>query len=222
MNDRINIGAWIEELVLRLQEEFGGRLKLVGLQGSRTRGEAREGSDIDAVVVVENLAPDDLAAYRSVIASMPHHEAACGFISSPELLVAWPRHDVFNLVKDTQVTFGSFAFMDAEFTAEDAQLSARVGASEIYHAVTHELVFAEGFLRDTVDACVKAAFFVMRAAHYARTGEYPASRAAMKELADERERMLLDAYDNPQAFETEALAEALIAWSQEVMLSASE
>lgn len=222
MDENFNIDTWTDELVEKLQDTFGARLTLVGLQGSRARGEAREGSDIDAVVIVEGLSADDLASYRELVTTMPYGDIACGFISSPELLAAWPRHDVFNLVKDTRVLFGSFDFMDAGFTTQDALLSAKVGASEIYHAVSHELVFNEGSLQAIVDACVKSAFFVMRALQYAQTGEYPPSRAAMRRVASEDERMFLDVYDDPQAFETEELAKRLLAWSQKVLLRSSE
>lgn len=148
---------------------------------------------------------------------MPHTELACGFVGSPGLLASWPRHDVFNLVMDTRVVFGSFDFMDVDFTASDARLSAKVGASEIYHAISHVLVFAEGSLEAIVAACVKSVFFVMRALRYAQTGEYPSSRAAMRQVASPEERMFLDAYDDPGAFDADELANALLAWSASVV-----
>ena len=217
MNEEIDIESWTDSFAGNAVDVFGPRLKLVGIQGSRARGEARPDSDIDVVLVVEGLDDDDLAAYRTLLATMPYGDLACGFTGSPELLISWPRHDVFNLVQDTRVVLGSFAFMDTDFTADDAMLSAKVGASEIYHAMSHELVFAEGSLDVIVAACVKSAFFVMRALRYARTGEYPPSRAAMRELATEQETAFLDAYDNPDAFETEELAHALLNWSSSII-----
>lgn len=217
MSEEIDIESWMAELVARARDAFGERLALVGIQGSRARDEVHADSDIDAVVAVEGLGPEDLVIYRALIASMPHAELACGFVGSPELLAAWPRHDVFNLVMDTRVVFGSFDFMDVDFTADDARLSAKVGASEIYHAISHELVFAEGSLDAIVAACVKSAFFVMRALRYAQAGEYPASRAAMRQVASPEERMFLDAYDDPGAFGTDELANALLTWSVSIV-----
>lgn len=218
MNDEIDIESWTSSFADNAVDVFGPRLKLVGIQGSRARGEARPGSDIDVVLVVEGLGGDDFAVYRALLATMPHGDLACGFTGSPELLVAWPRHDVFNLVMDTRVVLGSFDFMDTDFTAEDAILSAKVGASEIYHAISHELVFAEDSLNAIVAACVKSAFFVMRALRYAKTGEYPPSRAVMREHATSQEAMFLDAYDDSDAFETEKLAQALLAWASSVVI----
>lgn len=63
--------AWAEDAKERLKAEFGERLRFVGLQGSRARGEAREGSDIDLVVLLDGVGADDLARYRSIVRSMP-------------------------------------------------------------------------------------------------------------------------------------------------------
>lgn len=101
----MDIDTWMNDLIGQLKTEFKERLVLVGLQGSRARGEQREDSDIDIVVVIEDLNADDLALYRSVIQKMPHAELACGFIGSPDVLAA--GHDMMcstwqtTLISDT-------------------------------------------------------------------------------------------------------------------------
>ena len=59
MSEEIDIESWMAELVERMCYTFGERLALVGIQGSRARGEARADSDIDAVVAVEGLSPEE-------------------------------------------------------------------------------------------------------------------------------------------------------------------
>ena len=39
----------------------------------------------------------------------------------------------------------------------------------------------------------------------------------MRELATEQEAVFLDAYDDPDAFEAEELAHALLAWSSSIV-----
>lgn len=68
----MDIDAWMNDLIDQLKTEFKERLVLVGLQGSRARGEQREDSDIDIVVAIEDLNANDLASYRSVVQRMPH------------------------------------------------------------------------------------------------------------------------------------------------------
>lgn len=215
---RIDVDIWISELIDKLQDAFGDRLVLVGIQGSRARDEAKETSDIDSVVVIDHLSLDDLSVYRRVVSSMPHADLACGFVGSPEVLGSWPRHDVFNLVNDTRVIIGSFDFMDTAFTREDALLSAKVGASEIYHALCHTIAFEPDILADVIGACVKNAFFVGRALAFAETGEYPASRARLVELADKETRPFLEAYDRPEQFDVWDLTKSLMCWSEKIVV----
>lgn len=209
----MDIDVWMNDLIDQLKTEFKERLVLVGLQGSRARGEQREDSDIDVVVVVEDLNADDLALYRSVIQKMPHAELACGFIGSPDVLAAWPRHDVFNLVNDTDIRYGSFDFMDAEFPAEEAKLAADACASEIYHALCHTAVFEPNMLPDLLQGCLKSVFFGIRAKHFAQTGEFVNSRAQLLNLANSDEKKLLQAYDGNVQMDDQELARRLFQWS---------
>ena len=71
--------AWMQQLTYRLHDAFGPRLRFVGLQGSRARGEAGPESDIDAVVILDAVSLADLRAYRALLAGMPEREKVCGF-----------------------------------------------------------------------------------------------------------------------------------------------
>lgn len=211
----MNIDAWMKDLINQLKIEFKERLVLVGLQGSRARGEQREDSDIDVVVIVEDLNADDLALYRNVIQEMPHAELACGFVGSPDILAAWPRHDVFNLVNDTNTRYGSFDFMDTEFTAEEAKLAADACASEIYHALCHTAVFEPDMLPALLQGCLKSVFFGIRAKHFAQTGKFVNSRAQLLNLVNDSERWLLQAYDKDVQMDNKELASKLLRWSND-------
>ena len=211
----MDIDTWMNDLIDQLKTEFKERLVLVGLQGSRARGERPEHSDIGSVEFVDDLTAVDLASYRSVIQKMPHAELACGFIGSPDVLAAWPRHDVFNLVNDTDIRYGSFDFMDAEFPAEEAKLAADACASEIYHALCHTAVFEPNMLPDLLQGCLKSVFFGIRAKHFAQTGEFVNSRAQLLNLANSDEKKLLQAYDGNVQMDDQELARRLFQWSND-------
>lgn len=214
----MDIDVWMNDLIGQLKTEFKEKLVLVGLQGSRARGEQREDSDIDIVVVIEDLNADDLALYRSIVQKMPHAELACGFVGSPDVLAAWPRHDVFNLVNDTDIRYGSFDFMDTEFTAEDAKLAADACASEIYHALCHTAVFEPNMLPDLLQSCLKSVFFGIRAKHFAQTGEFVNSRAQLLNLANDDEEKLLQAYNGDAQMDDQELANRLLRWSSSMLM----
>lgn len=60
----IDIRAYMRELVGTLKTVFENRLLYVGLQGSYLRAEATEKSDIDVMVVIDEMKPKDLRDYK--------------------------------------------------------------------------------------------------------------------------------------------------------------
>ena len=77
----INIEEWLNIAIEKLQKTFSAKLLFVGLQGSYNRGEATPESDVDLVVIIEELNFENLKQYRQIIDEMPYKELACGFIS---------------------------------------------------------------------------------------------------------------------------------------------
>lgn len=59
--------VWAKDALEKLKAEFGERLRFAGLRGSRVRGEAREGSDIDLVVLLDDVGADSLELCRSIV-----------------------------------------------------------------------------------------------------------------------------------------------------------
>lgn len=170
--------AWAEDAKERLKAEFGERLRFVGLQGSRARGEAHEGSDVDLVVLLDSVGADDLARYRSIVRSMPDSDLACGFVGSKDVLAAWPRYELFQFYHDTVPLFGALPDV-GPFSRDDALQAARVGASGIYHAACHAYVFDGNGADGILESLFKGAFFALQALQFARTGEYPRTKAEL-------------------------------------------
>ena len=56
----INITAWMKAFLQTLNETFANRVWFVGLQGSYGRGEATETSDVDIVVILDELSATDI------------------------------------------------------------------------------------------------------------------------------------------------------------------
>lgn len=74
----IDIRSWITEFTNKVIQTFSDRVWFIGLQGSYGSGEATETSDIDAVVILDELRIDDLKVYRSMLDTLPHRELVCG------------------------------------------------------------------------------------------------------------------------------------------------
>ena len=207
---------WMEELVRRLQAAFGARLRFVGLQGSRARGEAAPESDIDAVVILDDVALEDLRAYRGLLKTMPEREKVCGFFGGAAELARWDRADLFSFIHDTIPFHGDLSALTPPLGREDARRAALKGACDIYHGCAHGLLFD----RDpaALRALYKMAAFALRAVYFCRTGEYVFRTDDLRERLTIAEARLLDGREAARTLTDdgaayEELCERLRIWS---------
>lgn len=175
----LNIESWLPLWSRAVLERFGGRVLFLGLQGSRARGEAREDSDIDTVLVLDRLEASDLAALREALSPLPERGKLCGFVSGRAELLAWEPGELFQFYHDTRPVLGSLDFLLPLLNREAALSSVRTGAGAVYHGCAHYLL--HGGAPEELEALQKAAFFTMRGLCWFDTGIFPASRAALPE-----------------------------------------
>ena len=91
----INITTWMNTFLQRLNHKFENRVWFVGLQGSYGRGEARDTSDIDVVVILDELSASDIKNYNEMLDDLPHRELICGFLSGKNEILNWEASDLF-------------------------------------------------------------------------------------------------------------------------------
>jgi hypothetical protein len=167
----INVNKWMMALTDKLEVHFSDRLLFVGLQGSYQRGEAHDGSDIDAVVILNTLSMDDLVDYRKIILTMPEPEKACGFISGQQELANWPKYELFQFKRDTSAYHGSLEDLLPKIDDQDVIDSVRISASGLYHLCCHAAVHAPQDVK-SLEGMYKSAFFLLQANYYLRNREY--------------------------------------------------
>ena len=63
----IDINVWMQNFLQTLIDPFANRVWFVGLQGSYGRGDATETSDIDIVVILDELSVMDIQAYNAMV-----------------------------------------------------------------------------------------------------------------------------------------------------------
>ena len=81
----MEIENWMKQYCGAVRAAFGDRVRYIGLQGSRGRGEAGPDSDIDVVCILDTCALRDLETYRAAVADLPdrveehlRRESCCG------------------------------------------------------------------------------------------------------------------------------------------------
>lgn len=166
-----------KDYLSRLSEDiaaaFPGRLLFLGLQGSYRRGEQTPDSDLDIVVILDQVEYRDVLRYRKILGSMPENPQPCGFLCGLAEFQAWPAYDRFSLYYDTEPYFGSLDEFIGHPTLEDARESVRIGAANLLHEVTHRSIY--GHLTPEIGlGCLKMAKFLIIAREFIRTGIYEA------------------------------------------------
>lgn len=175
-----SINDWLKGYRAAAEAEFGERIWFMGIQGSYGRGEAGPDSDIDVVLILDALTPDDLTAYRAVLDMLPERERICGFISGRAELFAWERSDVFQLCYDAEPIVGSLDALKALIAPGDVARAVRIGSCNIYHGCAHNML--HGRDAGVLAGLMKAAVFTLQAVAFARTGRYERRHSALGEL----------------------------------------
>lgn len=221
----IDAPIWISGILPRLQDAFGPRLQYFGLQGSYRRGEATETSDIDLVVLLDEVGLDDLDAYRALVYAMPEGNKACGFLCGLREFAAWPPHELFPFRMDTADHFGKLDDFLPPVTRNDIRRGVAISASTLLHLLTHSYLYAEIETRPDIlkEAC-KSAFFLMLVVEYLDSGRYCENKRELLSRLDGIPReILLASMDFPArlAFHSgREIFNMLLDWTRNVLTSA--
>lgn len=185
-----DVSKWADDVTVKLKNNFPGRLLFVGLQGSHKRGEATPDSDIDLVVILDELTIDDLKKYKAIIGSMPENEKACGFISGKREINNWPTMDIFQFKNDTMPVFGSLDGLVPAVGREDIEAYIKVSSANLYHMAVHCYLYDKD--AGNLKQIVKPLFFLLLAVYYLRTGVYVSSKKELRALLTNEEREILE------------------------------
>ena len=213
---------WCEAFQNAILELFPGRVLFLGIQGSQRRGEATEQSDIDMVVILDELGAADLRAYRQMIEKMPEREKMCGFVSGKSELAHWPRADLFQFYYDTQPILGDLCDLFPRPGRGEAREALKLGAANLYHAACHCYLFEEGKAQ-TLAMLYKGIFFLLQADAFCKEEIYYDSKKALGQALSGEEAWLFercmrrDAISNAQGQELDELFTRLIAWCAKKM-----
>jgi len=215
----IDIVLWLKDFTRLLLETFEERVWFVGLQGSYARGEATDSSDIDMVVILDELNPEDIAAYSAMLDRLDHRELVCGFLSGKEELLHWEPSELFQFCRDTNPIIGCLDEVLALVGKDDIDRAVRTGACGIYHACVHNILYEkdEVILR----GLYKTATFVIRATTYRRTGKYCSRLDELLQYADTSDREIVRVFITMKSREPVDFAhasKALFFWAKRTLL----
>ena len=210
----INMKDWTERFLTALDGCFGDRVWFVGLQGSRGRGEAAEASDIDMVVILDELRGEDIAAYSAMLDGLPHRELSCGFLSGRSEICAWEPSDLFQLYFDTTPIRGTLDTLLPLLNDAAVERAIRIGACNIYHGCVHNMV--HGKSEEVLRGLYKGASFVVQAIVYRQTGRYQRYMGDVLEICSTNDHQVVDTFlklKNGGAVDFDSMSRELFEWA---------
>ena len=219
----VNIESYISRLTQLLQDRFGSRLLYVGLQGSYLRGEANENSDIDIMVILEELTLKDMDAYRQLVHSLEEPDKSCGFICGRADLANWNPLEMVNLLGSTRDYFGRLADFVPSYSREDQRNFVKMSLNNLYHELCHRHIHGRRAANEeALPFIYKGVFFILQNLHYLRSGSFVGTRAGLLEVLDGKDRAVLErsaAMKNGEKFDFEESYALLFTWCQETLQS---
>ena len=186
-----DVDIWLDTTIEKLQEKFSQNLLFVGLQGSYNRGEATDSSDIDLIVILENVTFEDLKRYRLIIDSLPHKEKACGFISGKNELQKWSKADMFQFYYDTKSLYGKLEDIIQPPSLDEIKQSIKISSENLYHATVHSFVHSNNYVED-LQNLYKMTFFILQAKYFVQTNNYIQTKKQLVEQLNETEKEILN------------------------------
>ena len=206
-----DIDEWLNLVISKLKDAFKENLLFVGLQGSYNRGEATLESDIDLVVILDNMTFENLKIYRSIIDNMPQKNKACGFISGKNEIQKWSKTDLFQFFYDTKSLFGKLENIIQPPSVVDIKKSIKTSSENLYHSAIHSFVHSDDYVND-IRNLSKMAFFILQAKYFVETNHYIPTKKQLLECINGIDKEILDICINQQTTEIENFYKKLIKW----------
>ena len=211
----MDIIKWTDEFMKALQNTFGERIWFVGLQGSYGRGEATDRSDIDMVVILDEVTVDDVKTYHEMLDALPNRALMCGFFSGKKELLHWEASDLFQFYYDTTPILGSLDELLTVLDEAAVNRAIKIGACNIYHGCVHNMLFDKS--EEILKGLYKAASFAVQAIAFRETGKYIRHQKDLLNVATKVEQEIVETFlnlKNGGEIHFAEMSAVLMNWSQ--------
>ena len=211
----IDITTWMQNFLQTLNETFANRVWFVGLQGSFARGEATETSDIDIVVILDELSATDIQTYNDMLNTLSYRELICGFLSGKKEIMNWEPSDLFQFCHDTTPIKGSLNEVMSVIDESAVDKAIKIGACNIFHGCVHNMLHEKS--EDILRGLYKSASFVVQAIVFKQTGNYIKHQEELLTVATPNEQAIINTFFSLKKGGTvdfNLMSEILFAWSK--------
>lgn len=215
------IDEYIDELTGKLIDDFGERLEYVGLQGSYLRHEETENSDIDVMVVIDNISVEDLNTYQKTLVSIGNYDKSCGFICGKTDLEHWNPLEIFHLLKTTKDYYGELKNLVPTYTIEDERNYVKLNLNNLYHEICHRYIHTDReYNISRLPITCKSVFFIMQHLYYLDSGNFILTKRELLECVQGEDRTVLElsmSLQNHSDYDFDSAFSILFNWCKDML-----
>lgn len=211
----IDISTWMDKFLQTLTRNFGNRIWFVGLQGSYGRGEATETSDIDIVVILDEVSVADIQTYNAMLDTLSHREQICGFLSGKKEILNWEPSDLFQFYNDTKPIKGSLDELLLLIDDTAVSRAIKIGVCNIYHGCVHNMLYEKN--EEILRELYKSASFVVQAICFKQTGKYIRQKKDLLKIVEPDEQRIIHRFlelKKGELIDFQEMSKVLFEWSK--------
>ena len=173
------------------------------------------GDQRDVVAILAELRVEDIQAYQKMLATLPHREIICGFVSGKNEITNWEPSDLFQFYHDTTPILGSLDCLLPLIDSTAVDRAIKIGACNIYHGCVHNMLHEKS--EEILRGLYKAASFVVQAIVFKQTSNYVKSQKDLLQVSLSMERTIIETflkYKSGEAVVFHEASQCLFAWSK--------
>ena len=188
-----DIENYINKLLILLKEKFNNRLLYVGLQGSYLRNEADENSDIDIMIIIDDMQISDLDEYKNILVSVGHFDKSCGFICGKSEMQNWNPLEICHLLNTTKDLYGKLNYFVPTYTIDDEKNYIKLCLNNLYHELCHRYIHSDRENNiQSLPQTYKSVFFIIQNLYYLESGIFINSKSELIKLLINDDKAVLE------------------------------
>ncbi len=212
------IEQYLSDLLISLKKKFGVRLLYVGLQGSYLRNEADANSDIDVMIILDDMTIHDLSEYKDILLDVGNYKKSCGFICGKSEMANWNPLEICHLIHTTKGLYGKLIDFVPTSTIDDVKNFIKLSLNNLFHELCHRYIHAD---TDTnisqLPHIYKSVFFILQNMYYVKSGTFTATKQELINCLEDKDKTVMEMgikLKNNKEYDFNYAFDVLFTWCQ--------
>ena len=219
MNNLVDIEDYTKRLTEELKMKFGKRLLYVGLQGSYLRGEATPESDIDIMLVLDEIHSKDLNVYRQILEELGEYNRACGFVCGRNELLNWFPEEICHVLHTTSDIYGKISDIVPNYSKKDVADYIKMSVGNLYHMLCHRRIHSEMEKNVNILPLAKRdIFFILQNLYYLEDNTFIEKKTEVTSIVKGSDLQVWDCFSENVTYENiDQKLDLLLDWCKDVL-----